>query len=223
MKPDHLQQHFLSTYFNLRIGIAVIALCFPFILWVGGTIQQIGIQDSMSAYYHATNDGRSMRDLFVGILFAIGVFLYLYKGYSTKENVLLNMAGIFAIGIALFPMEWGCGDECKKVSVHGVSAISLFVSIALVSIFCASDTLHYLKNEKLEARFRRGYYTLGVCMVLSPLAAFLLAVVFRKLQGYTFIAEATGIAVFAIYWAVKSLELSKSKIERMEAYNAAKA
>lgn len=223
MNQDKLQQNILSSYFNLRIGIAVLALCFPFVLWVGGALQHIEIQDSMSAYYHFTKDGRSMRDYFVGFLFAIGVFLYLYKGNSTAENVLLNFAGVFAIGVAVFPMEWGCGADCKNISTHGVSAISLFVCIALVCIFCASDTLHFLKNEKMASRFRKGYYALGICMVLSPLAAYLLAVVFRRLQGYTYIAEASGIAVFAIYWAVKTFELSKSKEERMIAYRGAKA
>lgn len=223
MNHDKLQQNILSSYFNLRIGIGLMALCFPLVLWIGGSLMHIGIQDSMSAYYHAAQDGRSMRDYFVGFLFAIGVFLYLYKGNSTAENILLNLAGMFAIGVAVFPMEWACGDTCKKISLHGISAISLFIAIAAVCLFCASNTLHMLNDEALAARFRKGYYALGVCMVLSPLAAYLLAVVFRRLEGYTYIAEASGIAVFAIFWAVKSYELSLSKAERMAAYIAAKA
>ena len=223
MNQDQLQKNILSSYFNLRIGVGLMALCFPLVLWIGGSLMHIAIQDSMSAYYHAAIDGRSMRDYFVGFLFAIGVFLYLYKGNSTAENILLNLAGMFAIGVAVFPMEWACGDSCKKVSMHGICAISLFVAIAAVCLFCASNTLHLLNDKRLEARFRKGYYALGACMIASPLAAYLLAVVFRRLQGYTYIAEAAGIAVFAIFWAVKSYELSLSKAERLAAYQAAKA
>ena len=223
MNHDKLQQNILSSYFNLRVGIGFMALCFPLVLWIGGSLMDIGIQDSMSAYYHATLDGRSMRDFFVGFLFAIGVFLYLYKGNSTAENILLNLAGLFAIGVAVCPMEWGCGDNCKRISINGICAIALFIAIAAVCLFCASNTLHMLKDKALEARFRRGYYALGFCMVLSPLASYLLAVVFRRMQGYTYIAEASGIAVFAVFWAVKSYELSLSRAERIEAYRGVKA
>jgi hypothetical protein len=214
-RDQRLEKHFLSSYFNLRVGIAILALLFPMFLWIGGALQGIGIQDSMSAYYHAAAGDRSMRDFFVGILFAVGVFLFLYKGYSPLENGALNLAGILAVIVAIFPMQWNCGDECRRISVHGISAISLFLCIAFVCIFCRSDTLSSLKDERLKTQYSATYWTLGVFMVLSPLAAFLFAVVFRRLHGYTFLAETFGIAVFAIYWLVKSRELSLSKIEHM--------
>jgi hypothetical protein len=223
MTPDKLQQNILSTYFNLRVGIAVLALGFPLLLWIGGNWQGIGIQDSMSAYYHASANHKSMRDFFVGILFAVGVFLYLYRGNSNLENIALNLAGAFAVGVAIFPMQWGCGDQCSSISLHGVCAISLFLCLAFVCIFCASDTLPKLKNGNLQTRYRRIYLLLGASMILAPVAAFLLTVVFRSLQTYTFIAEAMGIAVFAIYWVVKSSELSLSKAERIEAFRNVKA
>lgn len=223
MRTDKLQQHFLSSYFNLRVGIAVLALLFPLVLWIGGSFEGIQLQDSMSAYYHASVDGKSVRDFFVGILFAIGVYLFLYKGYSTKENWALNFAGIFAVGVAIFPMEWNCGNQCRSISLHGVCAISLFLCMAFVCFWCASETLPELKNAAIETRYRRIYLALGVCMILAPVAAFFLAIVFRRLHGYTYIAEATGIAVFAIYWVVKSREVSLSKVERRVAFSQVKA
>ena len=76
-----LKKHVLSTYFSLRVGIVVIAVAFPVLLATGGYFYVgVGLLDSMSAYYHVTCEGRSMRDWFVGLLFAVGVFLYLYKG-----------------------------------------------------------------------------------------------------------------------------------------------
>jgi hypothetical protein len=47
-----------------------------------------------------------MRDWFVGALFAIAACLYLYKGFTPKENRLLNLAAVFAVGVAIFPMNW---------------------------------------------------------------------------------------------------------------------
>ena len=35
MKPDELQDHIFATYANLRIGVAIIAIVFPLLLWAG--------------------------------------------------------------------------------------------------------------------------------------------------------------------------------------------
>jgi hypothetical protein len=44
-----------------------------------------------------------MQDVFVGILWAVGLFLISYKGYDSTDNWVTNLSGIFAIGVALFP------------------------------------------------------------------------------------------------------------------------
>jgi hypothetical protein len=46
-----------------------------------------------------------MRDVFVGTLFATGVFLFCYRGPDRQDNVLTNIAGGAAIAIGLFPMD----------------------------------------------------------------------------------------------------------------------
>src|SRR5688572_3707669 len=164
MKAD-LQKHVLATYFTLRMGIALIAIVFPLLLWIGGKFYAgLPLQDSMSAYYHAVLDGKSMRDWFVGILFAVGVFLYLYKSYSNNENFALNIAGIMALGIAIFPMEWECGTGCAKYSIHGVCAVLFFICIAYVCVCCSRDTLSLLPNERQRARYRNMYRTLAALM-----------------------------------------------------------
>src|SRR5688572_6066749 len=81
-KPPSIQKHVLGTYFTLRLGLGVLAVAFPLVLVIGGKLwADLDLQDSMSRYYHATRSGRSMRDWFVGILFAMGAVLYLYKGF----------------------------------------------------------------------------------------------------------------------------------------------
>lgn len=214
MKSGELQDHVFATYVSLRFGMAAIAIAFPLLLWFGGAMQGIPLQDSMSAYYHAVFADKSMRNWFVGLLFALGILLHLYKGFSKQENIALNFAGVFAIGVAMIPMEWNCGEACQKISLHGISAISLFLCIAYVCIFRASDTLRLLKNKLLEARYRRIYTLIGVGMILSPLIAVLMTAIFRQFKSYTFFAEAAGIWIFASYWLVKSYELSSTNAER---------
>src|SRR5215204_4733048 len=82
-----LRKHMFSTYFWLRIGMLVIALAFPLVLWiVGGWLYGLQLQDSMSAYYWAPIEkgeeggDAPMRVWFVGLLFALGSCLFLYKG-----------------------------------------------------------------------------------------------------------------------------------------------
>jgi len=103
MSSDELQKSILSTYFTLRMGIVVLSMMLPLILYFGG-IWWGGIHNlatSISAYYG--ENGGTMRNWFVGILWTVGSFLYLYKGFSDFENVLLNFAGGFAVGIAMVP------------------------------------------------------------------------------------------------------------------------
>src|SRR5262245_34820054 len=107
LDPDQLRDHIYSTYFHLRIGLCVIAVAFPILLLGIGRFYSIDPQSSMSDYYFAFSPENSNlrvfpgRVLFVGILFALGVALYLYKGLTTFENVMLNFAGLFAIVAAL--------------------------------------------------------------------------------------------------------------------------
>jgi hypothetical protein len=103
MKPKHLQAHITASYTTLRIGMGVLAIVLPFLLWIAGhLLADLPLQGSMSAYYHA--GGGAVRDGFVGALFAIGVFLMLYKGFTAFENWALNLAGGFLLIVALVPM-----------------------------------------------------------------------------------------------------------------------
>src|SRR5688572_11739709 len=79
---DPLSDHIRATYFSLRRGMVIFSFGFPLLLWWGGAFLGIPLQDSMSDYYFAERAGRPdsfpLRTWFVGLLFAIGGFLWLY-------------------------------------------------------------------------------------------------------------------------------------------------
>jgi amino acid transporter len=215
-KSEHLQEHMIGTYISLRYGLVFIAVALPLILWIGGYLREgLSLRGSMSAYYH-----NSMRDVFVGALFAMGACLYLYKGYSTHENVALNLAGIFTAGVALFPMEL----ESMKTSatftwgkVHGTCAFLSFACIAFVCWFCASDTLSEMKDEKKIKKYKAIYKSLGVLLVLSPAVAIFLTTVMqydRPDKSTVFFVELFAMYVFALYWVVKSREIRATNVEQ---------
>jgi hypothetical protein len=148
MKTKDLTNQITATYKMLRLGLAVMAFAFPLLLWIGGhLIAHLPLAGSMSAYYHASDflhpeqgpPGEGvMRNEFVGILFAVGVLLFAYQGYSRLEDYALNLAGVLALGIALFPMRWPTKPNDSPFSLHGTCAILFFACIVYVCIWRAA-------------------------------------------------------------------------------------
>jgi len=227
--PRTLETQLRKTYFSLRIGVAALGMIFPFLLWVGGLTKHITLRPSMSAYYYATRaypdppdckevdaamatlPAGTMRNWFVGFLFAVGAMLFVNKGSTDRENYALNAAGIFAAGVALCPMAWDC-DSTGKFSWHGAFAFSFFAAIAFVCAFCADDTLHYLPQAE-QGKFRNTYRALALFMVASPATAWAFNV-FTQQTSKIYWTEVFGIESFALYWFVKSREIAKIIQER---------
>ena len=233
-----LWKHFSDTYFSLRMGLAVLAFAMPFVLYLYGKLRHgLDLQPSMSAYFWAAAKDQCatfpMRTIFVGFLFAIGVGLYVYKGLTTLENYLLNVAAICAALVAIYPERLSLteGDQrlaqlfdtCPAVQtwatlpslpIHYIAAVTLFVLLAIVAWFCASKSLEYLPAGNDPAKFRRTYKGIAIAMILFPIAGFVVAFVFGFASHKVFFIEAAGILTFGIYWAVKSRELALSRLEK---------
>ena len=220
-----LQKHIVKTYNRLRVGIGLLAVALPLVLVIGGWAGYgLPLQDSISAYYHAfvptsqppaifdVAGNGVMRNWFVGMLWGIGVFLLLYKGFGRRENTALNMAGVLLIVVAMFPMDWTCGTTCPKVSVHGVAAILFFLAIGYVCIFRSGDTLKLLEDPKASAAYKRLYRVIGFVMWVFPLVVTVLQFFqIRPFGSYTvFVIEVAGIWTFAAYWLLKSREISRT-------------
>jgi len=146
----------LSSYRTLRriIGFLGIALPVVLALWGFAVCDDHRIQLSISDYYYCRT-----RDALVGILFTIGWFLYAYPGYERKDNIAGNLAGVFALGVALSP-DHGPGIEPW---IHFISAGALFLVLAYFSLFLFTKTGDAPTREK---RIRnRLYRSCGVVMV----------------------------------------------------------
>lgn len=217
MTSDDLSKRITSTYFSLRVGMCIIAFIFPLLLWVGGKIfKHIGLNDtgSMSAYYYA-GDG-IMRNWFVGILFALGVMLFLYKGITPIEDYVLNVAGGLALSVAVFPMAW-CGvDKPLYFSrIHNYCAFLFFLCIGYVCIWHTDTTLKLLPQDAIE-KYRKTYKVLGHMMWIFPLTAVGISAVF----GFTpwkFYVEVAGVWTFAFYWLVKTREEYRTRADEKAA------
>jgi hypothetical protein len=154
-----------------------------------------------------------MRTPFVGVIFMIGSFLYLYKGYGDGENYLLNLAAISAVLVALFPNDHNCGSSCPTFNAHGTFAVIFFVCIALVAILYSRETLGLVKDENRKRLYRAAYLLLGFLMPASAVLAFIVNVSL-DVEWFVFFIEGVAIELFAAYWLVKSLELRETQAER---------
>lgn len=235
-----LSKHFSDTYFALRSGLALLAFAMPIVLYFYGKLRHgLDLQPSMSAYFWAANEGQCaifpMRTWFVGFLFAIGIGLYAYKGFTPLENVLLNVAAICAALVAIYPEqikfteaaddprlallfqncsavgEWAKTDQ---LFVHLIAAITLFVFLASVAWFCAYKSLKYLPDGYDSEKFKWVYRGIAIAMILFPLSGLIVAFLFQTPSSKIFFIEAAGVWTFGLYWAVKSYELSLSRLEK---------
>lgn len=72
------------SYLTLRKLIGILGLVFPFVVAVGAHwIFNAEWQQSLSAYYYT-----GTRNVFVGTLWAIGIFLFAYPGYNHRGDLL---------------------------------------------------------------------------------------------------------------------------------------
>jgi hypothetical protein len=160
---------------------------------------------SMSAYYHT-----ELGAIFVGILLFVGAILFLYQGYTDLENRALDIAGVLAWCVALFPGAAPDGIETFTApTLHGISAILFFLCIVYVCLWRYRDTLDFVQDEGRKRWYRWIYHTLATLMVVLPLlAAALLSILGQS--TVVFWVEAFAVWVFAGYWIVKSREVTES-------------
>jgi hypothetical protein len=226
MDDKALQRDILSSYNRLRLGMGIIAFVTPVIIPIWAAWFDVSWQSSLSAYYFApVGDQHEYsiypgRVLFVGALYALGSFLILYKGFSRWENILLNVAGASAVGVAMFPMypQPGYFPSFDGLQLHYKFALLLFACMAGTVIFCYRATLQWVEDPKRRAIYLMAYRMIALLMVLFPLTA----LGFNEFSGgrrYAYWAEFFGIWTFSIYWFVKSYELSESDGE-MKAFMA---
>jgi hypothetical protein len=201
------------SYLSLRKAIGLLGAFMPFVLSIGlFVLHHKGLQGSISGYYHT-----EMRDVFVGILCAIGVFLLSYRGYDSKDRIAGNLACVFAIGTALFPttpVDPGPMDKVKGV-IHFTSAALLFLTLAYFSLrlFTKTDP----KSGPTPQKSKRNliYKVCGYTIV----AAIALIAVYKLLPDGAenrlaelkpvFWLESIAVVAFGISWLTKGEAILK--------------
>lgn len=158
------------SYLGIRRSIGAIGFLLPILLGPGGwLIFGIEIQDNMSSYYHT-----AMRDVFVGVMSAIGIFLFCYRGYDRIENWTANVGCLSAIGVAFFPLDANSDPLHQRTLfgyLHTVSGGLFFLTLAFYSLFHFPSSQASKRELAPHERERNFLYRLSGIVILSSMLA----------------------------------------------------
>ena len=187
---------------TLRLVVGILGVALPVILAIWGffLFRCIEIRPSISDYYNFRT-----RDALVGILCAVGFYLFAYRGYERKDDLAGHLGCLFAVCVALFPC---CGQKWQRV-VHFISATLLFLVLSYFSIVLFTKTEGKPSRRKIARN--RIYRTCGIVM----LACILLIGIYSWWLKNTPVAnlkpvfwlESLALWAFGISWFVKGKTL----------------
>ena len=213
-QPSRPQDTLVLSYLSLRQAVGIIGFTLPFVLTFGKILSQgPGIQDSISAYYYT-----DMRDVFVGSLCAIGVFLMSCRGYDRKDEIAGYLACVFAIGVALFPTQPGAGATSREKligALHLSFAALLFLTLAYFSLALFTKTAPDRKPTRRKIQRNTVYRICGYTMLAC---IFFMFVVTRPpvkalVEWLTpvFWLESVAVVAFGVSWLTKGETILKDQ------------
>jgi len=224
MPVKELQHEMVMSHLRVRRALGWLGVFLPVVLIIGGIINES--EPTISDFYHT-----AFRDLYVGTLCAIGIFLIAYKGHPPKgadvwdtnkvnDNRLTNIAGVAALVMAFFPnlpTTQGIAPitqagvlSLASPPIHYIGALFFFTTLGLICLkqFARS-------NNEDDARFYRrcGY------VIFAALAATMIAVVFRRFTegpGHQLVEDNNIIFWFEAFgtWAFAAAWLRKGRAQK---------
>jgi hypothetical protein len=195
----------VTSYITLRKFIGLLGIALPIVLFLGGLWPfHTGLRPSLSDYYHT-----GMRDVFVGTLWAIGVFMVSYRGFDKRDDIAGNLACFFAVGLSIFPVAPVNPTSTEKIvgHLHFIFAAAFFLTLVYFSLFLF--TLTDKKAEPTPEKLKRNhvYRTCGwvmlVCVAGIAVFKMLFADEWVRDHKVVFVLETIAIVTFGVSWLVK--------------------
>ena len=150
---------------GIRRAVGWSGFLLPVGLLLGGYLCGVPVQDNISSYYHTP-----LRDLLVGTLSAMAVFLFCYRGNDWIENWTANVGSFAALAVAFFPLD-AASDPLHQRSLvgylHSVAGGVFFVTLAFYSLY------HFPRRETASATSteRNLVYRLsGIAILIAMMA-----------------------------------------------------
>ncbi len=216
--PGEEASRYLRSYLIMRIFVGALGVALPILLVLGdGVVFNLDPfpRDSLSAYYYS-----GVRELFVGTLCAIAVFLITYKvADRTLDNTLSILAGLAALTVALFPtglpeqlqnltpLQEGLSEGAVE-AVHFTAAAVFILSLGVICYFFGvREGARAPRPKKRSPKFWRLYH--WSCAGAIAVAVLWIAVtqVVEGPRTSLLIGETVSVWAFGASWLMKGLEL----------------
>lgn len=201
-------QHLVISYLTIRKAIGLLGFFFPFILWVGVWIvnHDTEVQPSISDYYYTI-----MRNSFVGVLCAVSLFLFAYRGYEKVDRITGYLGSIFALGVAFFPTTPVEPDDVDIWigRLHLGFAGLFFCTLIFFSLFLFTQTHANQRMTGMKKIRNTVYYVCGFVMLASVLVIGLYILLSKSPDpgeveiDVVFWGESIALMAFGVSWLVK--------------------
>ncbi|MFD2727381.1 DUF7103 family protein [Hyunsoonleella rubra] len=223
IKTKQTDDQMLISYMLLRKIIGGLAFLLPVVLAIGGIFYAKCdfIENSISDYYHT-----EMRNILVGTLCAVAMFMFAYNGHDHKDRNAGIVACLSALGVALFPTSVdklsSCATKCIEYNcwigiIHLGSALVFFVTLIYFSL--KLFPLPRGKHTEMSAqKIKRNHvykitgWVMIICVALI-IIYFLIDDKFPKLADLkpVFVLEFIALWAFGISWLTKGQFFFKDK------------
>lgn len=170
-----------DTLRYVRLALLVVPLLLMVAIVIYGLLNG-KVEDSISSYYLGPS-----RDLFVAMLVSTGVLLVVYKG-APLEDYSLNLAGFYAIFVALVPTR--LGQTLSSLTSSAQIQLIRSVQISIVAVLVVSAVFVWLE-WKTKKWTPRALHTSKLSTILSlsstvALVAFIGLLFWRSIEGTDF-------------------------------------
>lgn len=204
------------SYLFLRKAVGILGIALPFVLAFGGMLLAgPALEPSVSAYYYT-----GMRNIFVGTLCAIAVFMLSYRGYERKDDVAGDIACAFALGVAFLPTTpEGSRLHLQRLigGIHLMAAAGLFLTLSYFSLCLFTKTGQTTQPTPKKLQRNKVYRICGYIMLtaiaLMVLHGMLPAGVKESLRALhpVFWLESVAVVAFGMSWLTKGEALLKDE------------
>ena len=143
---------------------------------------------------------------FMIILGSAGILLVCYKGYDSTDDILNTMAGLFGLGICLFPCESSSASSPvgtflidMEISgiIHNICAIAFFGILAYNSLF------QFTKGEKNSTDNKKKRNIIYRICGIGMMASFLILLI-PSFSIQIWLMETIALFFFGLSWLTKA-------------------
>ncbi len=199
----------IYSYLVLRKAIGWIGILIPFSMMLGMLLFFDGevIQQSISHYYYT-----GMRDVLVGAICSIALFMFFYRGYDKWDDWAGNLTGFSAIGVAWFPTA-ETGPNGWIGTVHFICAGLFFLTLAGISLFLFTRKGSNPTQRKLTRNMIYRICGLVIILCLIAILIYFDLVENDKSQcSFVFWVETVALIAFGVSWLTKGGTLYRDKL-----------